>query len=246
MRKYRTSKSTNGSHSSGIPSDSDGSQEAAIQATGLDRRSFDGTQRLVAACSFGEGTSMYDNVLARGDVGVGKNTWIGPIAFWTAQAVSCGSGTGGDMSAGAQIYTHHTVNRSTSLGAKPIDRASTKIGDGVCIGPNAIIEMGVTIQDGVIVGANSLVNRDVPSGAEAMALRRAFKRPPNPLKRFSGGPTIARATHSWAALSPDPDRRCDYCCANICSLGSQAENAGHIRLLITIGRRPTPVWEDFA
>ena len=27
---------------------------------------------------FGEGTSIYDNVLVIGDVKVGKNTWIGP------------------------------------------------------------------------------------------------------------------------------------------------------------------------
>jgi UDP-3-O-[3-hydroxymyristoyl] glucosamine N-acyltransferase len=30
------------------------------------------------ACGFGEGTTMYDNVLVRGDVKVGQNTWIGP------------------------------------------------------------------------------------------------------------------------------------------------------------------------
>jgi acetyltransferase-like isoleucine patch superfamily enzyme len=84
-------------------------------------------------------------------------------------------GSGGDLqigdwcsiSAGAQIYTHHTVNRSISLGEKPIDCAPTKIGDGVYVGPNTVIQMGVTIGDSAIIGANSLVNRDVPAGARA-------------------------------------------------------------------------------
>jgi hypothetical protein len=31
-----------------------------------------------AAYGFGEGTTMYDNMLVRGDVRVGRNTWIGP------------------------------------------------------------------------------------------------------------------------------------------------------------------------
>ena len=31
-----------------------------------------------AAYGFGEGTTMYDNVLVLGDVVIGDNTWIGP------------------------------------------------------------------------------------------------------------------------------------------------------------------------
>lgn len=120
-----------------------------------------------AAYGFGEGTTMYDNVLVRGDVKVGRNTWIGPGCIL--------DGTGGELligdwcsiSAGAQIYTHHTVNRSISLGELPIDYAPTTIGDGVYIGPNAVVQMGVRIGDRAIIGANSLVNRDIPAGAKA-------------------------------------------------------------------------------
>jgi acetyltransferase-like isoleucine patch superfamily enzyme len=51
------------------------------------------------------------NVLGRGDVRVGRNAWIGLGCIL--------DGSGGDLeigdwyliSAGAQIYTHHTVNR---------------------------------------------------------------------------------------------------------------------------------------
>ena len=116
---------------------------------------------------FGEGTTMYDNVLVRGDVKVGRDTWIGPGCILDGSGGELRIGDWCSISAGAQIYTHHTVNCSVSLGEKPIDCAPTSIGDGVYIGPNAVIQMGVTIGDRAIVGANSLVNRDIPPGAKA-------------------------------------------------------------------------------
>jgi acetyltransferase-like isoleucine patch superfamily enzyme len=114
---------------------------------------------------FGEGTSCYNNVLILGNVVVGKNTWIGP------NVILDGSGdlTIGDyvsISSGVQIYTHHTVDWSVSLGKEPIKRKPTKIGSGVYIGPNSVVQMGVTIGDGAAIGAMSFVNRDVPAGAK--------------------------------------------------------------------------------
>lgn len=120
-----------------------------------------------AAYGFGEGTTMYDNVLVRGNVRVGRNTWIGPGCILDGSGANLEIGDWCSISAGAQIYTHHTVNRSISLGAAAIDCAPTTIGNGVYIGPNAIIQMGVTIGDRAIIGANSLVNRDIPPGAKA-------------------------------------------------------------------------------
>ena len=113
---------------------------------------------------FGEDSSCYDNVLVLGEVRVGKSTWIGP------NVVLDGSGglTIGDfcsISAGAQIYTHHTVAWATSLGEEPVERAATAIGNGVYVGPGAVIQMGVTIGDRAVIGAMTLVNRDVPAGA---------------------------------------------------------------------------------
>lgn len=114
---------------------------------------------------FGEGTSCYNNVLILGDVKVGNNTWIGPNVIL--------DGLGGleigdyvSISAGVQIYTHNTVDWSNSLGSDPIKREPTKIGNGVYLGPNSIIQMGMHIGDKAIVGAMSFVNKDVPKGGK--------------------------------------------------------------------------------
>ena len=114
---------------------------------------------------FGEGTSCYNNVLIIGDVKVGKNTWIGPNVIL--------DGSGGlqigdyvSISAGVQIYTHHTVDWSTSFGKEPSKKNKTKVGNGVYLGPNSIIQMGTTIGDKSVVGAMSFVNKDVPNSGK--------------------------------------------------------------------------------
>ncbi len=118
------------------------------------------------AYGFGEGTSCYDNVLILGNVKVGVKTWIGP------NVVLDGSGnlSIGDycsISAGVQIYTHHTVKWATSYGQNVPERAPVTIGSGVYIGPNVVIQMGVTIGDRAVIGACAFVNRDIPEGATA-------------------------------------------------------------------------------
>jgi acetyltransferase-like isoleucine patch superfamily enzyme len=110
---------------------------------------------------------MYDNVLVLGEVRVGKNTWIGPGCILDGTGGGLKIGDWCSISAGVQIYTHHTVKRSISLGEEPIEYAQTRIGNGVYIGPNSIIQMGVTVGDKAIIGASSFVNRDVPTGVTA-------------------------------------------------------------------------------
>ncbi len=114
---------------------------------------------------FGEGSSCYNNVLIIGDVTVGSNTWIGPNVIL--------DGSGGlkigdyvSISAGVQIYSHHTVEWSTSLGERQIVKKLTKVGNGVYIGPNSIIQMGSNIGDKAIIGAMSFVNKDVPKNGK--------------------------------------------------------------------------------
>ena len=110
---------------------------------------------------FGEGTSCYNNVLIIGDVKVGKNTWIGPNVILDGSA-GLEIGDYVSISAGVQIYTHNTVDWSTSLGKEPVKKEATKIGNGVYLGPNSIIQMGTTIGDKAIVGAMSFVNKKIP------------------------------------------------------------------------------------
>ena len=112
---------------------------------------------------FGEGSSCYNNVLILGDVTVGASTWIGPnVILDGSGGLTVGSHC--DISAGAQLYSHHTVKRVTSMGEAPVEYAPTVIGDGVYIGPNAVIQKGVTVGDRAVIGAMSFVNRDVPPG----------------------------------------------------------------------------------
>ncbi len=120
------------------------------------------------AYGFGMDTTCYDNVLVIGDVEVGRNVWIGPNVIL--------DGTGGliigdycSISAGVQIYSHDTVAWSTSMGAAAIEVGikPTRIGSGVYIGPQTVVQKSVEIGDCAIIGANSLVNKSLPAGCRA-------------------------------------------------------------------------------
>lgn len=118
---------------------------------------------------FGDGTSMHDNVLVIGDrkhVKIGKDVWIGPGVILDGSGF-LEIGNKCSISAGVQIYTHDTVKWANSLGTIGAEHAPTRIGSGVYIGPNTVIEKGVTIGDGACIGAMSFVNRDIPAGAKA-------------------------------------------------------------------------------
>jgi len=116
---------------------------------------------------FGEGTSCYDNVLIIGEVVVGRNCWIGPNVILDGSGGGLSIGDCVDISAGVQIYTHHTVERAVTGGSAAVEYAPTRIGSRVYIGPQTVIQKGVVIGDGVIIGAMSLVNKDVPTDTTA-------------------------------------------------------------------------------
>lgn len=116
---------------------------------------------------FGEGTSIYDSSVVLGDVKVGERTWIGPFTVLDGSGGRLEIGSCCSISAGVQIYTHDTVERSLSGGKAPIDTAPTRIGSNCYIGPNTVIAKGVTIGNGVVIGANSLVLQDIPPCCKA-------------------------------------------------------------------------------
>lgn len=115
---------------------------------------------------FGEGTSVYDNVVVLGNVKVGENSWIGPnVVLDGSGKLEIGSNC--SISAGVQIYSHNSIDWAVSGGEKEYTYAETIIGDNCYIGPNVIIQKGITIGTGSIVGANSLVNIDIPNKSKA-------------------------------------------------------------------------------
>jgi len=115
---------------------------------------------------FGEGTSIYDNVLVLGDVHVGENSWIGPNVILDGSG-SLEIGDNCSISAGVQIYSHDSVAWAISGGVAPYAYASTIIESNCYIGPNVVIEKGITIGEGSVIGANSLVNKDIPKHSKA-------------------------------------------------------------------------------
>lgn len=115
---------------------------------------------------FGEGTTVYDNVVVLGDVSVGENTWIGPnVILDGSGGLKIGSNC--SISAGVQIYSHDSVNWAVSGGIEKYEYAETKIDDNCYLGPNVIVQKGVTIGKCCIIGANSFVNRAVPENSKA-------------------------------------------------------------------------------
>lgn len=114
---------------------------------------------------FGEGTSVYDNVVILGKVKVGCNTWIGPnVILDGSGGLEIGSFC--SISAGVQIYSHDSVQWAVSGGQAKYEYAPVIINDNCYIGPNVIISKGVELGKCAIVGANSFVNESFPTGSK--------------------------------------------------------------------------------
>jgi acetyltransferase-like isoleucine patch superfamily enzyme len=129
----------------------------------LDEELFDRWER-ARALGFGDGASIYHYAYVYGEVTVGENTWIGPMTLLDGSGgLTIGSNC--SISAGAQLYTHSTVEWAVSGGAADYRHASTTIGDNTFVGPHAIVAMGVAIGSRCVIGAHAFVNRDVPDDA---------------------------------------------------------------------------------
>ena len=91
-----------------------------------------------------------------GEPSVGEGCWIGSFTVIDGSG-GLTIGAGCDISAGAQIYTHSTVQRCLTHGRDSIERRPTVIGDHVHVGAGAIILMGCDIGDHSVVGAGAVV-----------------------------------------------------------------------------------------
>src|ERR1700730_15448984 len=72
---------------------------------------------------FAEGTSCYDNVLILGNVKVGRNCWIGPNVVLDGSGGELSIGDKVDISPGAHIYPHDTVQGAISGGVASAEYA---------------------------------------------------------------------------------------------------------------------------
>jgi acetyltransferase-like isoleucine patch superfamily enzyme len=94
-----------------------------------------------------------------GEPSIGDQVWIGAFTVIDGSG-GLEIGTGCDIAAGAQIYTHSTVERCVSERERSIVRASTKIGAHVHIGANAVVLMGADIGHHSVVAAGAVVTEN--------------------------------------------------------------------------------------
>lgn len=91
-----------------------------------------------------------------GEPAIGEGCWIGAFCVVDGSG-GLTIGRGCNLSAGTQIYTHSTVARCVSEGERPLERRSTRIGDYVYLGANAVVLMGSDIGDHSVVAAGAVV-----------------------------------------------------------------------------------------
>lgn len=91
-----------------------------------------------------------------GEPEIGDDVWIGAFTVIDGSG-GLAIGRGCDISAGAQIYSHSTVERCVSDRVREISRAATRIGRNVHIGANAVVLMGSDIGDHSVVAAGAVV-----------------------------------------------------------------------------------------
>ncbi len=115
---------------------------------------------------FGEGTTIYDNVLILGEVSVGTNTWIGPSTILDGSG-GLKIGSNCSISAGVQVYSHDSIAWANSGGKESYEYSPTEIGDNCYIGPNSVVGRGIRIGSGSTIGAMSLVLEDIPANVVA-------------------------------------------------------------------------------
>jgi acetyltransferase-like isoleucine patch superfamily enzyme len=118
-----------------------------------------------------------------GEPDIGAGCWIGAFCVLDGSG-GLTIGAGCDISAGAQIYTHSTVARAVSGGARPIERAPTWIGSNVHIGAGAVILMGARIGDHSVVAAGTVVRQGSEAPAYSLLLGVPARVVPDGARRY--------------------------------------------------------------
>jgi acetyltransferase-like isoleucine patch superfamily enzyme len=119
-----------------------------------------------------------------GEPKIGDDVWIGAFTLIDASG-GLSIGHGCDISAGAQIYSHSTVERCVSDRGRPIVRTPTRIGRNVHVGANAVILMGCDIGDYSVVGAGAVVREGTIAPAYSVLVGVPARVIPGAAHRFA-------------------------------------------------------------
>lgn len=122
-----------------------------------------------------------------GDPEIGDDVWIGAFTVIDGSG-GLSIGHGCDISAGAQIYTHSTVERCVSDRNLPIRRAPTKLGRNVHVGANAVVLMGADIGDYCVVGSGAVVKEGTIAPPYSVLVGVPARIIPDAARRFAGQP----------------------------------------------------------
>lgn len=120
-----------------------------------------------------------------GEPEIADDVWIGAFTVIDGSG-GLSIGHGCNISAGAQIYSHSTVERCVSDRARPIARKATRIGRNVHVGANAVILMGVDIGDYSVVGAGAVVTEGTVAPPYSVLVGVPARVLPDAARRFGG------------------------------------------------------------
>jgi carbonic anhydrase/acetyltransferase-like protein (isoleucine patch superfamily) len=96
--------------------------------------------------------------LEKGNVTILEDAWIGPFTVIDGEYDKIHIGKGVNVSSGAQILTHDTVQRCiTNREYNKIDHQPTTIEDHVFIGTNAVILKGCIVGTHSVVAAGAVL-----------------------------------------------------------------------------------------
>lgn len=113
----------------------------------------------------GEGIKFYGD----GQIIIGEHSYIGQFSFLQAEKdykITIGSNCA--ISHNVKIYTSSYMSDQNFMQIKrKTHEGNVKIGNGVWIGVNVLINPGIRIGDNAIIGANSVVTKDIPELAIA-------------------------------------------------------------------------------
>jgi acetyltransferase-like isoleucine patch superfamily enzyme len=119
--------------------------------------------QLASDYGFLEGTSVYDTALILGDVKLGRHCWVGPFTVLDGNQAPLKIGDYSSIGSGAQIYTHHTIEKALSGHQAKLHASATTIGRCCFISPLAVVAPGTILGDHCFVAVGSYVEGIYPS-----------------------------------------------------------------------------------